>query len=195
MEPSNTENLPEIKQAIVIVIICSGDGPILLGRKHMPEASTEPSLWHLVGGELGADEPPVNAASRYVHIQTGIDLAKLSPATAFEAKDFSFEELEAIELGGSPEALPTGEKRWVVKTVHVVELTLYAEHDKLATAPGGDFSELQWVDPDKYSSSDPKDRPKLDPGAELVMGKTGHLNPEYSVWDALNFLNDRFPSI
>jgi 8-oxo-dGTP pyrophosphatase MutT (NUDIX family) len=132
----NPEHLREINRSIASLMILSGDGKLLMGRKDPKKGGVYPNVWHIPGGGINEGESPVDAARREGLEEVGID--------------FTDVELVPIPYVGHDEtvkSLPSGEKVWVKMTFHRFGAQLDKPAAEIALRPNSDLVELRWFGP------------------------------------------------
>jgi 8-oxo-dGTP pyrophosphatase MutT (NUDIX family) len=141
-EPArNPEHLREVDRLIASLIIVSGDGKILMGRKDPTKGGVYPDAWHIPGGGVNKGESLEDAARREGQEETGIDLAdaKLAP-------------LSFIGRGETTKTLPSGERVWCSMTFNRFEARLNRPAAEVKANPTDDLIELRWFEPDELAS-------------------------------------------
>ncbi|MFI0720752.1 NUDIX hydrolase [Streptomyces sp. NPDC021224] len=98
-----------VRTRVSAYAVAPRDGHLLLARLAATSPVFAPGLWHLPGGGIDPGEQPVEALTRELHEETGLDLttARLLDARTYAASrlgvDWHLTALfYAVELGGKP---------------------------------------------------------------------------------------------
>lgn len=156
----NPDNLREIDRLIASVVIISGDGKILMGRKDPSKGGVYPDAWHIPGGGIDEGETLETAARREALEEVGIDLT-----------DRPIRLLPYVDKGGSPKTLPSGEKVWCNMTFNRFEARLPEAAEDIGIKPADDLVELRW-----FAENELEDI-GLVPGGREFFVKAGYIKP------------------
>lgn len=137
----NPEKLPVLERTIVAVVIISGDGKILLGRKDPRKGGVFPDAWHLPGGGVDLDETLEDAALRETQEETTLQLQKEQLVR-----------LPFVGSAGSPKTLKTGERVWAEMTFNRLEVRLHEPAAVIPVEPVDDLVELHWFEPEELAA-------------------------------------------
>lgn len=125
----------EINREIVSAVIISSDGKICLGKKHPKKGGVYSDCWHLPGGGVDPGESLIQALTREVLEETGMNIDGLPTQLVDDAGS-----------GESEKTLKSGEKVICQMHFNVFRVETDKPSSEILLKPSSDFVQIGWVD-------------------------------------------------
>jgi 8-oxo-dGTP pyrophosphatase MutT (NUDIX family) len=130
-----------IHRTIASALIFSQDGKLLMGMKDPNNGGVYADCWHIPGGGVEEGENEIDALSRELQEEVGIEIAN--------------QKIELIDdsgTGNTTKTLQSGEEVLCEMSFHVYRIDLDLPADKVSVTLNDDLVKTEWVDVANLSS-------------------------------------------
>ncbi|SRR5258708_351841 len=125
-----------IQREIVSALIFSKDAKLLMGKKDPKAGGVYADSWHIPGGGIGENESQIQALTREIQEEVGIDISKAQ-----------FELVSDDGRGSAEKTLKdSGETVLVEMQFNVYKVTLLEDSDAVRVVLTDDLAEYKWFD-------------------------------------------------